>query len=66
MVMLNLAWKKNANLACGGDQVEKTTLFYYTGTGNSLWIARLLAKELGNTELVSMSNAKIDWNEKPL
>jgi ferredoxin len=63
MVMLDLAWKWDVNLARGGVRVEKTTIFYYTGTGNSLWIARLLAKELGNTELVSMSNARIDWNQ---
>ena len=32
-----------------------TTLFYYTGTGNSLWVARTLAKALGETEVVSIS-----------
>jgi ferredoxin len=35
----------------------ETTIFYYTGTGNSLWIARTLAKMLGDVELVSIS----DW-----
>ena len=29
----------------------KTIIFYYTGTGNSLWSARLLAEHLGNTEI---------------
>jgi ferredoxin len=32
----------------------KTTIYYYTGTGNSLWVARTLAKELGETDLVSI------------
>lgn len=31
-----------------------TTIYYYTGTGNSLWTARALAVELGDTELVPM------------
>ena len=40
-------------------------IFYYTGSGNSLWVARTLAKELGDTELISIAdwkkgNAKID------
>lgn len=38
-------------------QPGKTTIFYYTGTGNSLWTARALARELGNTELISI----VDW-----
>jgi len=42
----------------------KTIIFYYTGTGNSLWTARLLAKEIGNTTLYPMSqmnnSVKID------
>jgi len=46
-----------------GLQMEKTTIFYYTGTGNSLWIARLLARELENTELISMVNPVIHWDE---
>jgi ferredoxin len=32
----------------------KTAIYYYTGTGNSLWTARRIAGELGNTELVPM------------
>ncbi len=30
----------------------KTDLFFYTGTGNSLWAARTVAHELGNTEII--------------
>ena len=37
----------------------KTTIFYFTGTGNSLWVARILAKELGDCELASIA----DWNQ---
>jgi len=36
-----------------------TTIFYLTGTGNSLWAARVLAQEFGKTELVSI----YDWME---
>jgi ferredoxin len=35
----------------------KNTIFYYTGTGNSLWVARTLAEVLGDTELTSIT----DW-----
>ena len=31
-----------------------TTIFYYTGTGNSLWTARRLASALGETQCVSL------------
>jgi ferredoxin len=41
-------------------QTTRSTIFYYTGTGNSLWVARVLAQELGNTELISM----VDWDVK--
>jgi ferredoxin len=34
-------------------------IFYYTGAGNSLWVARMLAKELGDTKLISIS----DWKK---
>lgn len=34
-----------------------TTIFYYTGTGNSLWVARSLAGLLGNSEVIAIS----DW-----
>ncbi len=33
-----------------------TTLFYYTGTGNSLWVARTLAEKLDDATLVSISS----------
>ncbi|NLW92432.1 MAG: 4Fe-4S binding protein [Syntrophomonadaceae bacterium] len=32
-----------------------TTIFYLTGTGNSLWAARVLAQDLGKTELISIN-----------
>jgi ferredoxin len=35
----------------------KTTIFYFTGTGNSLWAARTLAQELGDAELKAIK----DW-----
>jgi ferredoxin len=35
-----------------------TTIFYYTGTGNSLWVSRTIAKELGDTEVISMKAIK--------
>jgi flavodoxin len=28
------------------------TIFYYTGTGNSLWVARAMARELGGARLL--------------
>ncbi|MEW6515918.1 MAG: EFR1 family ferrodoxin [candidate division FCPU426 bacterium] len=34
------------------------TLFYYTGTGNSLWVARRLAIELGKSSLYSIPQMK--------
>ena len=34
----------------------KTDLFYYTGTGNSLWTARMLAKEMSDAEIIPISN----------
>ncbi|MCL5808480.1 MAG: EFR1 family ferrodoxin, partial [Deltaproteobacteria bacterium] len=33
----------------------KTDLFYYTGTGNSLWTARALAQELGDADVIPLS-----------
>ena len=33
----------------------KTDLFYYTGTGNSLWVARELAKGLGDARICPMN-----------
>jgi NAD-dependent dihydropyrimidine dehydrogenase PreA subunit len=35
----------------------KTVIFYYTGTGNSLWSARLLAERLDNAKLAPMKAA---------
>jgi Pyruvate/2-oxoacid:ferredoxin oxidoreductase delta subunit len=35
----------------------KTVIFYYTGTGNSLWSARLLAERLGGAKLLPMKGA---------
>ncbi|HWR68379.1 MAG TPA: EFR1 family ferrodoxin [Desulfomonilia bacterium] len=32
-----------------------TTIFYYTGTGNSLWVARLLGEKLGGADIVAMA-----------
>ncbi|NLE27728.1 MAG: 4Fe-4S binding protein [Clostridiaceae bacterium] len=40
---------------------NNVTIFYYTGTGNSLWIARALARELGSARLVSI----VSWEEQP-
>ena len=36
----------------------ETTIFYYTGTGNSLWVARKVADELGGASLVSIPEYK--------
>ncbi len=36
----------------------KTTICYLTGTGNSLWVARTLAQELGGAELESIGDLK--------
>lgn len=33
----------------------KTVIYYYSGTGNSLWAARTLAARLGDTEIVRIS-----------
>ena len=35
-----------------------TTIFYYTGTGNSLWVARKVADALGGASLVSIPEYK--------
>lgn len=35
----------------------KTVIFYYSGTGNSLWSARLLAEKLGGAKLLPVKNA---------
>jgi ferredoxin len=33
------------------------TIYYYTGTGNSLWVARTLAHELGGAEVISIADS---------
>jgi len=33
----------------------KTLLYYYTGAGNSLWVARTIAAKLGETEVIPMA-----------
>jgi len=35
----------------------KITIYFYTGTGNSLWTAKKLSEILGNTELIPMTLA---------
>jgi ferredoxin len=35
----------------------KTTLYYFSGTGNTLYLAQRLADELGQTELISITSA---------
>jgi ferredoxin len=35
----------------------RTRIFYYTGTGNSLWSARVLAEKLGGAALLPMKSA---------
>lgn len=37
-----------------GDHTAQTIIYYYTGTGNSMWIARQLALDLGGAEIISM------------
>ncbi len=38
----------------------KTVIYYYTGTGNSLWTARAAAAEIGNARLLPMAGAQND------
>ncbi len=38
----------------------KTTIYHYTGTGNSLWVARAVAEGLGETNLVSIPDRRDD------
>ncbi|MBP2132452.1 formate hydrogenlyase subunit 6/NADH:ubiquinone oxidoreductase subunit I [Methanomicrobium sp. W14] len=35
---------------------EKTVLYYFTGTGNSLWAARELSKNMDDCEIISIAN----------
>jgi Pyruvate/2-oxoacid:ferredoxin oxidoreductase delta subunit len=53
MAKLDTAYGKNESYT-KNSQITRTTIFYLTGTGNSLWLARTLAHEMGNTELISM------------
>jgi ferredoxin len=39
------------------------SLYYYTGTGNSLWIARMLARELGDARTIPVSRISSDTIE---
>ena len=38
----------------------KTVIYYYTGTGNSLWTARAVAAGIGGAELLPMAGARND------
>ncbi|MBN2397183.1 MAG: 4Fe-4S ferredoxin, partial [Deltaproteobacteria bacterium] len=40
------------------------TIFYYTGTGNSLWVARTVAGDVGGAELLPIS--KHTGGERPI
>ncbi len=42
----------------------KTSIFFYTGTGNSLWTSRLLANELGDTEIIPMTHVEVPLDIK--
>jgi len=45
----------------------KTTLFYFTGTGNSLYVAKNLAQELGDTNVLSIPklvNSELDLSSE--
>lgn len=44
-----------------GGSVENT-IYYYSGTGNSLWIARTIARGLGDTRLVSIADLGETWS----
>jgi ferredoxin len=43
------------NSLSGRDEMD-ATIFFYTGTGNSLWVSRRLAERLGGAELVSITS----------
>ena len=44
------------------DEAVKATIFYYTGTGNSLWAARYIARSLGDARVVSMTGGSLTDN----
>lgn len=37
------------------NELMETSIYFYTGTGNSLWTARKLSEHLDNTELIPMT-----------
>ncbi len=39
----------------------ETTIYYYTGTGNSLWTARKISERMGQSELIPMKQMKKDF-----
>ena len=39
-------------------------IYYFTGTGNSMRAARIIAERLGNTEIVSMRTDPADYSAK--
>ncbi len=47
----------------------ETTIYFYTGTGNSLWTARKLAEKIDNSDLVPITltgDGKVDTNSKKI
>jgi len=47
----------------------ETTIYYYTGTGNSLWVARKLSEKIENSELIPItltSSGRIDTDSKKI
>lgn len=44
----------------------KTRIYYFTGTGNSLWAARTLAEKLGDTTLTPMVLAMAEGDTSPV
>jgi ferredoxin len=50
--------ERPAGIILAQGKVMKTTLFYLTGTGNSLWVARTLAQALGGAEVKSIAVGK--------
>jgi ferredoxin len=53
----SIAGLSNLPTASQGVNVMKTTIFYFTGTGNSLKIAKDIASQLGDTALVPVRKA---------
>jgi len=42
----------------------KTVIYYFTGTGNSLQVAKDIAEELGDTKLISIAKGKIEKSDR--